>query len=339
MKPDFTNILQVLKRTKPAKPTLFELFMHIEFATKFADQCLVRDLPESELKPPAIMASAYANLGYDFVPIPGSKFAFKYNRYSKLETRSLNQGFVIYDDQTFEHYRWPEPGSFDYSRLEKIIPFMADGMKIIVVNTESVFGGVVRLMGYDNLCYNLYDNESLVAQLFNAVGARVLQYNRLCLEYDAVGAIVVNDDWGFKTQTMISAEHLRKYVVPWHKKIVKAIHDAGRLAIMHSCGNLTAVMDDVIDDIGYDAKHSFEDSICPIEAAYDRWGKRIALLGGIDIDFLCRRSPSEIKTRAAALLKRTAAQGGYALGSGNSIPRYIPEENFLAMINVVQEIE
>jgi len=35
-------------------------------------------------------------------------------------------------------------------------------------------------------------------------------------------------------------------------------------------------------------------------------------------------------------LKR-AKQGGYALGSGNSIPDYIPSENYLAMLKAGTE--
>jgi uroporphyrinogen decarboxylase len=32
------------------------------------------------------------------------------------------------------------------------------------------------------------------------------------------------------------------------------------------------------------------------------------------------------------MLEQTSAKGGYALGSGNSIPYYVPQENYLAMI-------
>jgi uroporphyrinogen decarboxylase len=37
------------------------------------------------------------------------------------------------------------------------------------------------------------------------------------------------------------------------------------------------------------------------------------------------------------MIERTAARGGYALGTGNSIPDYVPIENYLAMIRAVQE--
>jgi uroporphyrinogen decarboxylase len=61
-----------------------------------------------------------------------------------------------------------------------------------------------------------------------------------------------------------------------------------------------------------------------VEQALDRYGERIAILGGLDVDFLCRAEPAEIEKRARALVERSLEQGGYALGSGNSIARYIP---------------
>ena len=97
-------------------------------------------------------------------------------------------------------------------------------------------------------------------------------------------------------------------------------------------------MDDVIDNMKYDAKHSFEDTIEPVEDAYERWGSRIAILGGIDVDFICRSSTEQIKKRCIAMLERTAGRGGYALGTGNSVPEYVPDEKFLTLVETVNEM-
>ena len=70
----------------------------------------------------------------------------------------------------------------------------------------------------------------------------------------------------------------------------------------------------------------------PISSSAERWGRRIAVLGGIDLDFVCRSTPAQITVRCQAMLDRAAARGGYALGTGNSVPDYVPHENYLAMI-------
>jgi uroporphyrinogen decarboxylase len=147
-----------------------------------------------------------------------------------------------------------------------------------------------------------------------------------------VGVCVVNDDWGFKTQLMFPPEMMELYVFPYIRKIVEVIHANGKPAILHSCGNLKEIMDVVIDELKLDGKHSFEDGIIPVEKAYGFWHDRIAIMGGIDMDFLARLSPEEVYLRASRLLELTFDSGGFALGSGNSIPDYVPVENYLAMI-------
>lgn len=69
-----------------------------------------------------------------------------------------------------------------------------------------------------------------------------------------------------------------------------------------------------------DGCHSYEDNILPVEEAYARYHDRIAILGGIDIDFLCRREPEEVYQRAHAMLERTADRGGYALARATAFP-------------------
>ena len=96
-------------------------------------------------------------------------------------------------------------------------------------------------------------------------------------------------------------------------------------------------MDVIIDDLKLDGKHSFEDGIYPVEDAWDWWSDRIAIMGGIDVDFLARKTPEEIYQRSLRLLEKTSGSGGFALGSGNSIPEFIPRENYLAMLRAAAD--
>jgi uroporphyrinogen decarboxylase len=107
--------------------------------------------------------------------------------------------------------------------------------------------------------------------------------------------------------------------------------------VLHSCGCLDAVIDDVIGTIGHDGKHSYEDAITPVEQAYEQLAGRIAVIGGIDVDFVCRSAPAAVYERSRAMLERAATRGGYALGTGNSVPEYVPEENYFAMLTAVWE--
>ncbi|HHT90073.1 MAG: uroporphyrinogen decarboxylase family protein [Bacillota bacterium] len=333
--PCFDNVLAVLNRMVPDRPTLFEMFMntplYLELAgEEFAD-------PQDDLGELRLLINAFKNGGYDYATVRSSGFLFPRGEAGMKATRSLNEGSLIRDRKSFEEYPWPDPYDFDASRLEKIAPDLPDGMKLAVMGPGGVLENVIDLVGYEALCFMLVDDPRLVQDIFARVGQTIVRYYQQAAPYDTVGVLISNDDWGFNTQTMLSPEDMRRFVFPWHEEIVSVIHQAGKPAILHSCGNLSAVMDDLIDGIGYDGKHSFEDKIKPVEEAYEEWGHRIAILGGIDLDFLCRETPDKIKERAASLVERTASRGGYALGSGNSIPEYVPVENYRAMVSAARE--
>jgi len=122
-------------------------------------------------------------------------------------------------------------------------------------------------------------------------------------------------------------------VLPWHKKLARIVHNYDLPIILHSCGNLAAIMDDIIDDVQVDAKHSFEDKILPVTEAKRRYGNRIALLGGVDMNFLCNADSEAIRRYVRNIIEICAPGGGYALGTGNSVTNYVPLENYLTMLD------
>lgn len=327
--PNFDTLLRVLDRGRPDRPTLFEFFLNWPLYCSLTGQNPV--LHRSPLECDRVQLQGFLAAGYDYATLAARGFSFPRPRQNKQSTISLNQGTAISDRDSFDRYPWPDPESADYATYEQLTADVPRGAKIIAHGPSGVLENVVGLVGYENLCIMSMMDEQLTADIFEAVGSRLVRYYEICAQFDTVGACISNDDWGFKTQTMLSTEQMRRYVFPWHKKIVEKIHAAGKPAILHSCGNLEAVMEDIIEDMGYDGKHSFEDTICPVEEAYEQWGDRIAILGGIDVDFLVRSALPEIHQRARNMLQRSAQKGAYALGSGNSIPEYISQDTFFAM--------
>ena len=331
--PDFSQIAKVLRREAPDRPTLFEFFMNPNVYAAVAGPAPSDPDPVTQL---AYLAQAYAACGYDYVDAKGCDISFPTGETERLKTISINAHALIYDRDSFRAYPWPDPAALDYSRLDRIAPLLPDGMKLMVSGPCGLLENVISIVGYDHLCLMTYDDPGLVADIFNRVGEILLDYYERCARYETVGMLMINDDWGFNTQTMLSVSDMRRYVFPWHKRMVAAAHRAGKFAVLHSCGYMGDIMEDVIEDMHYDGRHSYEDKIIPVEEAYERWGGRIAILGGLDVDFLIRSPEEEIFARARRMLERSRLQGGYALGSGNSIPSYIPNEKYFAMTAAAQ---
>jgi uroporphyrinogen decarboxylase len=210
---------------------------------------------------------------------------------------------------------------------------LPDGMKVTATLPGGILENLSRLMGYEPLCMALIDDPDLVQAVVDRIGEGELALYRVLCDMEHVGALWLNDDLGFKTQTMISPAHLRQFVFPWHKRLIDYAHSHGKLVMLHACGNLREVIDDLIDDVRIDAKHSFEDAIQPVAEFKRLYGHRVATLGGIDVDMLARGTEEQVRAYTRRVVEDCAPGGGYALGSGNSVANYIPVENFLAMLD------
>ena len=336
--PDFSNLLKVLRREIPSKPVLFEFFLNTNLYSYLAGENIEsKSINLDKLK---VIINAFYKAGYDYATVPTSftdTLNFPKVDYHHLASRSINEGGMISDWASFERYPWPDPSRGNYEIFKHLEPELHDGMKLIACAPGGVLENIIDLVGYERLCYMTLTEPDLAEEIFTQIGSRLVEYYKILVQFESIGAFIVNDDWGFKTQTMFDLQTMRTYVFPWHKQMVEVIHSAGKQAILHSCGYVQDIMDDIIDEMKYDGKHSFEDAILPIEEGIEKWGDKIAMMGGIDLDFLVRSSPQKVYKRAYELLNQTAQKGGYALGSGNSIPDYVPYENYFAMIRAAKE--
>ncbi len=336
--PDIEQLYKVLKREKTERPVLFEFIVNLETCREAAGRDKQPEPGSLDLY--IMVIDAFRKLGYDFAPVytwESGLFSFPKGDHDSLASRSQNQGALITDWPSFEKYPWPDAGKGNYDLYSHLSEHLPDGMKLLGFSNGGILENATDLVGFEKLCMLYLMDPDLTAEIFNNIGERLLKFYSIVASMESVGACVVNDDWGFKTQTMFPSDMMEEYVFPYTRKIVEVIHAQGKPAILHSCGNLKKVMDVIIDDLKLDGKHSFEDGIYPVEDALDWWSDRIAIMGGIDMDYLSRKTPEEIYQRSLRLLEKTSASGGFALGSGNSIPDFIPWENYLAMLRAAED--
>ena len=287
-------------------------------------------------------------MGYGYVPVEmGPRFAQRWNLdsddtalYSKGqrgwvdEHAGVIQGIADLDNPNF----WPNgDAAFDYPMFDALAGLLPDGMKIIGGASGGPFEHASFLMGLEPLSLAMYDDPIFVERFFEKIGQTLVEIAARLVKMDAIGIYRFGDDLGYKTATMLSTAQLRRYVFPWSKKVVETVHQAGKPFLLHSCGQLEKVMDDLIDDVKIDAKHSFEDVILPVTEAKRRWGSRVALLGGIDVDFMCRSTADAVMERTKRVMEDCSRGGGYAIGTGNTVTNYIPVENYLAMVRAAAQ--
>jgi len=267
----------------------------------------------------------YYSAGYDYVPVlPTVPFL-----YGDLIDR--RKGYPISDWKTFDAYPWPDVSEIAFENFAYVNERLPKGMKM-TGQTGGVLECAESLMGYEQLCYTLMDDPRLAEALFDRIDTIYTATYKGMAAQRNVGVLIISDDMGFKTQTLIGVDDMRRYVLSIHKKLSEIAHSAGLTCILHSCGQLGAIMEDIINDVKIDAKHSYEDAILPVEEAKRLYGDRIAILGGFDLDKLCNSTPEQVRAYARSLVTDLGKSGGYALGTGNSVPGYVPPQNYVAML-------
>lgn len=345
--PDWEGLMQSLRREgAPSRVHHIELFLDPEVNDAIVQRF---DLPErGEAGSLDRFMWRYVAiqrfLGYDFLRCGVEAMDWPLNRVSTTDTADLmrapgrsyinEQRGPITSWSEFEAYPWPDPDRATTRMLEWCEANLPDDMCVIA---GGGFGHIAEhliwLMGYETICYALYDDRDLVKAISDRITAIYARVMELVLQFPRVKATWGSDDFGHRTGTLISPDDTREFILGGHRILARLSHEAGRPYLLHSCGNLRTIMDDLIDDVQIDAKHSFEDTIESVSDAKRTYGQQIALLGGIDVDFLCTSDEAAIRSRVRRTLDECMPGGGYCLGTGNSVANYIPLDHYLIMLD------
>ena len=336
-KPDFERFQKAITTREPAPVTIGDIYADAETMSNYLGEKV--DRYGGSYIPGAI--KFYTETGWDFctsfsrLNFPGIAFGITEN--TSQEVTDGHRGWLddsqgpISDWQSFENYAWPEDVEFINSANRMAAQLAPDGMKVMVL-PGGVFEWTTWIMGLVPFSYALTDQPDLVDALIEKIAGIILAGIEDLLDESKIGGLFLGDDMGFNTGTLVSPTVLREKFLPYIKRMTQMVHDAGKVMVLHSCGNLEAIMDDICE-LGIDAKHSFEDKIMPVEKVYQRWGDRIGIIGGVDMHLLASGSEEAVRNRTREILDVCAPTGHYVLGTGNSVANYIPLKNYLAMLD------
>lgn len=250
---------------------------------------------------------------------------------------------VIQSRADFDRYPWDELEERFFQQYGRYFAAlrgaMPAGMRAVGGVGNGVFECVQDITGYENLCYFSADDPEFYADLFARVGEISLRiWRRFLREYGDIYCVLrFGDDLGFKSMTLLPAEDIIRHIIPRYKAIIDEVHSYRKPFLLHSCGEISAVMEPLIQ-AGINAKHSNEDQIAPFPEWVARYGDRIGNFGGIDTDAVCQLDPAAMREYITDVVRKCSGHGGFAFGSGNSIPDYVPAAGYLTMIEIVREL-
>jgi len=340
--PDYTQILQVLHNRQPERLPVYEHHIDLPFISK----AIGKEIAFESDKPADLEAyyreltRFWKNMTYDAIDYEAAicdilpdHGAILGGKPGPIQTRD--------DFEKFPFDEIPEIFWKTYTpHLEALKKVMPDGMKAYGGCGYGIFETSEDLVGYEYLSVMLYLDPELFADLFKKIGDLFeTLWSEMIRRYsDLFVFFRMGDDLGFKTSTLLPPDTIIEHILPQYKRVIDLVHQGGKKFLLHSCGKIFPVMEEIIA-CGIDAKHSNEDQIAPFDKWIEMYNDRIGLFGGIDVDILCQNSYDEvfrIVMESGSRFRSTTR--GWGLGTGNSIPGYIPVDGFMGMIDAAKEL-
>jgi uroporphyrinogen decarboxylase len=301
------------------------------------------------------IAKLYKDVGIDFAITPLALFPVQYDKYGwvddyarRFEIKEVpgeNIDFGYYSGgvlKNFEDYeefyqQYPLDPDDPYRKnnflISKEVQENANGklyfMPAIIGMMEATWEG----FGLENFS-RLLARRKQIKKIFDDRGKFAVELTKRILEWGETGAMLIFDDYGYKAGLFMSPRNYREYVMPWLKKICDTAHKGGVKVLLHSCGDINMILEDIIK-AGVDALHPIEPTTANPE--YDifklkeKYGDQICLVGNVSPQDLSDKTPEDIREYTKKLLKYVAPGGGFILSSGHSINPAIKLDNYLAM--------
>jgi uroporphyrinogen decarboxylase len=146
------------------------------------------------------------------------------------------------------------------------------------------------------------------------------------------------NDFAFNQGPFIAPELLWELDFKYEKKIVDEVHKMGVPCVLHACGNQNKTLD-MIAEIGVDGLHALQPSAHnDIRAIKKRYGKKLTLIGNVDISRLLPFGNAwEVDQTVKGLIKDVGSEGGYILSTCNGIMEDVPVENAITLHLAVEK--
>lgn len=195
----------------------------------------------------------------------------------------------------------------------------------------SIFERLHAVRGMQNVFLDFYTSEREVRRLCDAIVGYLLELIR---QWAALGAdgVFLTDDWGTQTSLMISPELWRSFFGDYYRRVFQEIHRLGMDVFFHSCGNVTAIVPDLVG-MGLDVLDPVQPGAMDPAALAREFGGRVAFCGGLDDQKLASRSPGEVRDEVRRLIDTLGAPFGNALvlSPANVMTPEIPLANLRAL--------
>ena len=192
------------------------------------------------------------------------------------------------------------------------------------------------LRGMAQILMDMAAEPAFVGALLDKLAAFSVGVTQEVVRRGADG-IFFYDDYAQQTGTMFSPDMFRRFFAPRLAAIFAAARQGGLDVFFHSCGDVSAVLDD-IRAAGAQVFNPFQPEVMDVAGVARRFAGRMAFYGGLSTQrTLPYGSPEAVRQETRALAGLFREVGGGILAPAHAVQRDVPVENVLAFLDAARE--
>lgn len=248
-------------------------------------------------------------------------------------------GHPLADWGVFARYQAPNPdvccgiGPVDWKEIRKVWETSPEALHIGGLRHGHTFLQLCDLRGYENLIFDMVDEEPLLWDLIDLVEQFNMGIIRHYLDCD-VDVMAYGEDLGMQSGPMLSPEHFRKYIKPSYQRLIQPVRERGIPIHMHSDGDIRTLVDDIID--GGVQILNLQDLVNGIDWIRDNLKGKVCIDLDLDRQKITRfGTPEDIDTLVREEVEKLSTpQGGLMMIYG--LYPDIPLENVTAVMDAME---
>ena len=189
------------------------------------------------------------------------------------------------------------------------------------------------IRGMTNLLMDYYTAPNEIHRLHDALCTLYCGFIERAVRDLKPDGFWTSDDLGHQTQPFMRPRTFREFLKPYYVRIGEALREHGMHWWLHSCGNNTPLLPDLID-AGVNVFHPVQKHTMDEVAVAREFGDRLTFLAGIDVQHVLQeKDPDGVREEVRFLIDTfDQAGGGMAIAAGNGIVSGTPFENIWAMV-------